>query len=136
MQQLEYVVGGLWNVAGRYQSEASIEGPFDYTLLLEYIRERPVGHHIDHPIALTDGVRQPGANERRVRYIHFVHVAGIELAPFDRKIRHRRRLDLIIDLLDRPVDHISPRYCFTSAEYVFGRVVGVHVCGDKIHRYL
>jgi len=88
MQQLERIKCWLGNAVRCDQPEPTVERRLHHSLLLENIGEGPILHDVDQTIALPYGVGKPWPHVGGICDIVLIHVAGIELAPDQRQIRH------------------------------------------------
>jgi len=78
-------------------------------------------------------VGHPGAHISGVGDVRFVHVAGVEFAPDQRKIRTSGGGDLIVNLAHGAADHLVRGICSCVPKRRL-RIIAVDVRGDEVHR--
>ena len=136
VQHLEGIERRFRNAAGRNETESTVERPPNDSLFLEYIGERPVGHHVRKPIAPAQRVREPRAHEQGVGDFRLIEIGGVVLAPDDGHIGPGRGVHFVANLLRGAAHHVCAGNVLMGCEYVFGGVVGVYMGRDKIERYV
>src|SRR5271170_1503900 len=125
MQKREGVKARLVNAALRAKTKLSHEGLRDWTSFLKYVRESPERQRINIAIALAYRVRQRRTHIDRVpRPILSGH---IPFRPQERKLRHRRSIDLVADLLDCAADAVVHWDVFFCPKEIFHGVIPVSV---------
>ncbi len=127
MKKREVVEGGLRNAPFGEQTKAAVEWRFHDALFFKNIRERPVAHHFGEAVALADGVGHPRSHKGCVRHSGLVHIARVELAPDEGRIRESGCGDLFVNFFDCAADHLISWNLFVRAEDILGLVIAVDV---------
>src|ERR1017187_2998468 len=133
MQKSKGIVRRLGNAVFSQQPVASVERSLDHSLLLENVREGPIGHHVYKAITLAGCARQPRTHINRIGDFGFVLITRVELTPDQGKTGGARSEDLVVNFTDSAANHFVPRNVLVGAKDVLRCVIGVDVAGDEVH---